>query len=84
MASELTGDGLDAPEEGLHVLLAAGLVLVEVGPGAVQLVPPVRAARVEAVRLVPLDVICKTMGDLLGRFRGRGGERTEEERERDP
>ena len=53
----LTGNGLDTPEEGLHVLLAGRLVLVEVGPGAGQLVLAVGGCRL--VGLVALDLVWK-------------------------
>ena len=51
----ITCDGLDAADEGLHVLLAARLVLVEVGPRR-RLVVPRRP--LAARRLVTTDLVC--------------------------
>ena len=58
----LTCDGLDAADEGLHVLLAARLVLVEVGPRR-RLVVPRRP--LAARRLVTTDLVCCKMNSLF-------------------
>ena len=50
-----TGDSLDGPEEGLHVLLAGGLVLVEVGARAGQL--ELAVGSLALVGLVAFDLI---------------------------
>ena len=59
-----TCHGLDGPDEGLHVLLTARLVLVEVRPRAIHLVLAVGGGAL--VGLVALDLvwikkICKKM-----------------------
>ena len=58
----ITCDGLDAADEGLHVLLAARLVLVEVGPRR-RLVVPRRP--LAARRLVTTDLVCCKMNLLF-------------------
>ena len=61
----LTCDGLDAADEGLHVLLAARLVLVEVGPRR-RLVVPRRP--LAARRLVTTDLVCCKIPYIINQF----------------